>query len=72
MLRALSESGVTINVVNPGLCKTELSRNVGSVTGMIIGIWGFLARTAEAGSRNALHSAVEGKESDASSCEIKE
>ena len=49
VLRVLSESGVAINVVNPGLCKTELSHNVGSVTGMIIGIWGFFGKDGGSG-----------------------
>jgi hypothetical protein len=44
--------------VNPGLCKTELSRDSDSWS-LKAGIW-LLARTAEMGSRTLTHAAVGG------------
>ena len=77
----LAEHGVIINTVNPGLCSTDLIRNIGTtITGWLIKIFvkmmrAFLARTAEEGSRTLLHAAVAGQESHGkylSDCEIKE
>lgn len=57
-------SGVVINFVNPGLCKTELSRNAGPVLQFIFSIFkAFVARTAEMGSRNYLYAILAGPES---------
>ncbi|KAF2791719.1 NAD(P)-binding protein [Melanomma pulvis-pyrius CBS 109.77] len=77
LLRPVSETGVTINYVNPGFCKTELSRNAGFILWAILGIMKiFLGRTAEVGSRTLLHAGVAaGKDSHGkyvSECEIKE
>lgn len=72
----LSKSNVVINVVNPGLCDTELIRNLGLFLNTLIKILRLLfARTAEEGSRNLLYAAVAGEESHGkylSDCEIKE
>lgn len=74
-MHPVSETGVTINYVNPGLCVTELSRHVGFVMRSIIAIARLLlARTAEQGSRNLLHAAAAGKESHGeymSECEVR-
>ena len=77
----LADYGVIINTVNPGLCSTDLIRNVGTTfTGVLTKIFvkilrALLARTAEEGSRNLLHAAVAGQDSHGkylSDCEIKE
>ncbi|KAJ4228010.1 hypothetical protein NW759_004099 [Fusarium solani] len=72
----LSETGVVINVLNPGLCKTELNRNArGFLKYQILMLRLFLGRTPEQGSRTLLHAAVAGTESHGkyvSDCEIKE
>lgn len=76
--RRLSERGsaVTMNYVNPGMCKTELSRNVGPLLRIVfVTVQFFLARTAEMGSRTLLHAAFAGPESHGkyvSACEIQE
>ncbi|KAI0891180.1 putative short-chain dehydrogenase/reductase family protein [Annulohypoxylon nitens] len=72
----LSKMGVVINLVNPGLCKTRLSRNARftmrlqiTVANMLIG------RTVEMGSRTLLHATTAGPDSHGcyvSACEIKE
>lgn len=77
----LAEYGVIINTLNPGLCSTDLIRNVGTTfTGWLTKIFvkimrAFLARTAEEGSRTLLHAASAGPESHGkylSDCAIKE
>ncbi|KAL2680463.1 hypothetical protein Neosp_008064 [[Neocosmospora] mangrovei] len=72
----LSETGVIINILNPGLCKTELNRNArGFMKYQILMLRLFLGRTPEQGSRTLLHAAVAGTESHGkyvSDCEIKE
>ncbi|KAI8662984.1 hypothetical protein NCS56_01103300 [Fusarium sp. Ph1] len=72
----LSETGVVINALNPGLCKTELNRNArGFLKYQILMLRLFLGRTPEQGSRTLLHAAVAGAESHGkyvSDCEIKE
>lgn len=63
-LRPIAETGVTINIVNPGLCITELSRHVAEETRATIEkMRAAIGRTAEMGSRTLLYSAVAGKES---------
>ncbi|KAF2096857.1 NAD(P)-binding protein [Rhizodiscina lignyota] len=75
-LRPVSETGVTIDYVNPGLCKTELNRNSPWGQWLFVEIMKLLiGRTAEAGSRTLLHGATAGKESHGkffSACKIKE
>ncbi|KAK9452819.1 short chain dehydrogenase sol3 [Dipodascopsis uninucleata] len=56
----LEDSSVIINMLNPGLCHSELSRNAG--LGLQIFKF-FLARTTEVGSRTLVAAAVAGKES---------
>ncbi|OLN96435.1 Retinol dehydrogenase 11 [Colletotrichum chlorophyti] len=59
-LRPASEYPVTVNCVNPGLCHSELVRDLDT--------WGFwlmkllLARTTEYGSRTLFHAATQGAE----------
>jgi len=72
----VADSGVIINLLNPGFCQSELTRNVGWILWLRIELFRlWLARTAEAGSRTILHAAVAGEESHGkfcSDCEIKE
>lgn len=71
-----SDTGVIINYLSPGLCRTELSRHVSFQMWMVIAIMRFFfARTAEMGSRILLYAAVAGKEAHGkylSECEIRE
>lgn len=56
----LDGSGVVLNMLNPGLCHSELSRD----GGMVLTIMKFLlARTTEVGSRTLVAAAVAGEES---------
>ncbi len=70
------QTGVVVNILNPGLCKTELSRNADWKGRLIIGTMRLaLGRTAEEGSRTLLHAAVAGPDSHGkylSACEIRE
>ncbi len=72
----ISKCGVIINLLNPGLCYTELTRNLGPALKVYVAVLRFLlARSAEAGSRRLLHASVAGEESHGkycSDCEIKE
>jgi NAD(P)-dependent dehydrogenase (short-subunit alcohol dehydrogenase family) len=52
---------VTINLVNPGLCHSELGRDIPTWTFWLIKL--LLARTTEAGSRTLVHAASQGIES---------
>jgi hypothetical protein len=76
LLYPASKTGVTINYLNPGLCRTELSRNAPISFKILIRImWALLGRTAEVGGRTELHAAVAGPESHGkylASCEIRE
>ena len=76
LMRPVSETGVIINYVNPGLCVTELTRHVSAPVRFMIGTMRrLLGRTAEEGSRTQLHAAVAGKESHGkyvSECQIRE
>lgn len=71
-----SRTGVVMNLINPGLCKTSLSRNAPpAFQTKISSMKEQFGRTAEDGSRTLLHGAVAGKESHGtylSSCEIAE
>lgn len=75
-LADISRTGVAINLVNPGMCKTELSVNTPFGMRMMIKVSNMmLGRTAEAGSRTILHGVVGGKESHGcylGSCENRE
>ncbi|KAJ9143866.1 putative Short-chain dehydrogenase [Pleurostoma richardsiae] len=64
-LLPLSDTGVVINLVNPGLCSTELARESGwTLMRLQIEVMRRLVgRTAEEGSRTLLHGAFAGPES---------
>ncbi|KAK5991305.1 Short chain dehydrogenase FGM9 [Cladobotryum mycophilum] len=72
----VSQTGIILNVVDPGLCKTNLTRNTSFFTS--IKTWlikALLGRTAEMGSRTLLHGISEGEESHGkylTSCDIRE
>lgn len=72
----VAKTGVVLNVLNPGLCSTQLDRNAGFFVKVQISIMrALLARSAEQGSRTLLHAAIAGKESHGcylASCEIRE
>ena len=58
-----SATGVVINFVNPGLCITELDRNVNEETQKALaGFRQQIGRTAEVGSRTLVHGLVGGEE----------
>ncbi|TVY55233.1 hypothetical protein LCER1_G005363 [Lachnellula cervina] len=67
---------VVVNLVDPGLCKTELSKDAPPpLRQHILELQAKGGRTAEVGSRTLLHGAVAGKESHGAllqSCEISE
>ena len=56
----LEESGVILNMLNPGLCHSELARDAGL---LMVLVKFFLARTTEVGSRTLVAAAVAGSES---------
>ncbi|CAM1501274.1 Fc.00g104360.m01.CDS01 [Cosmosporella sp. VM-42] len=72
----VSRTGVVINLICPGLCKTELSRNAPpEFRESLAKQHEQFGRTAEDGSRTLLHGAVAGKESHGcllDSCELGE
>ena len=60
----VEKGGVVINLVCPGLCITELSRNAPEeFTKRLRDMHSLCGRTAEDGSRTLLHGAVAGVES---------
>ena len=75
-LLPVSEFGVIVNAVSPGLCNSELDRNVGTLPKLGIAVMRkLLARTAEEGSRTILQAAFAGPESHGaycSECQVKE
>ena len=75
-LLPLSESGVIINIVSPGLCYTDLDRHAPFLPKLAMGVMRMLlARTAEEGSRNILQAVFAGPESHGSyrsECQVKE
>ncbi|KAI1803531.1 putative short-chain dehydrogenase/reductase family protein [Daldinia bambusicola] len=72
----IERTGVAVNFVNPGLCKTGLSRHGRFLNRLPIVAMGMvLGRTPEMGSRTLLHGVVAGKESHGcylSVCEIRD
>jgi len=76
LIKPVSQTGVVINYVNPGLCETELDRNATPEIKARIGdMRKRMGRTAEEGSRTLLHGAVAGEESHGkylSECVVKE
>ncbi|RDW60301.1 hypothetical protein BP5796_11907 [Coleophoma crateriformis] len=75
-LMPVSRTGVVMNLVCPGICKTELSRNAPPAFRENLAIQHEkIGRTAEDGSRTLLYGAVAGKESHGcflDSCKIAE
>ncbi|KAL7948564.1 NAD(P)-binding protein [Trichoderma barbatum] len=75
-LKPVSETAVIMNVVDPGLCKTELIREMSTLTRAMA--WCsklLLGRSAEMGSRTLIHGVAAGEESHGkylTSCEIRE
>lgn len=60
----VSKTGVVVNLVNPGLCITELARNAPpQFQQRLKKMHAEFGRTAEDGSRTLLHGAVAGKDS---------
>lgn len=59
-----SSPKVILNTPNPGLCHSELSRDVKGIQRVIVdGFLAILARTTEVGSRNFIAAAAAGDES---------
>lgn len=75
-LLPISRTRIILNLVSPGLCRTDLSRNAPQTFREHLKTQlDQCGRTAEDGSRTLLHAAVAGKESHGcylSSCEIAE
>lgn len=75
-LAPVSRTGVVINYIDPGVCKTDLSRNAPpEFRKHLAEMHEKYGRTAEDGSRTILHGAVGGKESHGhllDACEIAE
>ncbi|GFF66927.1 retinol dehydrogenase 12 [Aspergillus lentulus] len=67
---------VILNCVNPGLCHSELDRDIKGLTGYMLRIAkALIARTTEVGGRTLVHSAAAGFESHGqymSECKVKE
>ncbi len=58
----ISKCGVTINLLNPSLCYSKLTRNLDPALNIYLAVLRFLlARTAEAGSRMQLYASVAGE-----------
>jgi hypothetical protein len=72
----ISDSGVVLNLVTPGLCSTDIDRDFSTMSRVGVSILRFLiGRTAEEGSRTLVHAGLSGKSSHGkylSDCEIKE
>jgi NAD(P)-dependent dehydrogenase (short-subunit alcohol dehydrogenase family) len=65
----LSKTGVVIDVVNPGLCRTTLMRDGNLAMKMALRTMNFfIGRSAEMGSRAILHAAFTGKEGHGAWC----
>jgi hypothetical protein len=75
-LLPVSQTGVVINVTNPGFCSTELHRDPPLSMRIFLAVMRFLlARSADMGSRSLNYAVVAGKESHngfVSECTIKE
>ncbi|KAI6781211.1 retinol dehydrogenase 12 [Emericellopsis cladophorae] len=60
-----ADKPVIINSVNPGLCYSDLGRDLKGFAGYFFSaLKAFMARTTEVGSRTLVHAAASGKESD--------
>ncbi|KAK5988472.1 Short chain dehydrogenase FGM9 [Cladobotryum mycophilum] len=75
-LAPVERTGVVINLVNPGICYSGLTRNANMTMWLQVNLARLLmGRTAEAGSRTLLHGLAVGKEGHGkylSECEISE
>lgn len=75
-LLPVSESGVIINTVSPGLCYSNLDRNASLMLRLALAVMRLLlARSTEKGSRNLLQAAFAGPDSHGtycSECQVKE
>ncbi|KAL7934260.1 NAD(P)-binding protein [Trichoderma chlorosporum] len=75
-LKPVAETGVIVNIVDPGLCKTELNHELSPLTRF--GAWCaklVIGRNAEVGSRTLIHGIASGEKSHGkylTSCEIRE
>ncbi|UKZ82536.1 hypothetical protein TrVFT333_010325 [Trichoderma virens FT-333] len=75
-MKPVSETGVIVNVVDPGLCKTELNHELSAFTRFKA--WCaklVMGRSAEEGSRTLIHGIAAGEDSHGkylTSCEIRE
>ncbi|KAK1091199.1 hypothetical protein LTR48_006789 [Friedmanniomyces endolithicus] len=61
-LHPVSDMRVTLNFLNPGLCHSELQRDVPSSFRPLVNIFMLLARTTEVGARTLVHAALAGPE----------
>ncbi|KAK0344211.1 hypothetical protein LTR33_018931, partial [Friedmanniomyces endolithicus] len=61
-LHPVSDMRVTLNFLNPGLCHSELQRDVPSFLRPLVNIFMLLARTTEVGARTLVHAALAGPE----------
>ncbi|KAG9253027.1 uncharacterized protein F5Z01DRAFT_171128 [Emericellopsis atlantica] len=60
-----ADKPVIINSVNPGLCHSELGRDLKGITGyMFSALKAMMARTTEVGSRTLVHAGASGEESN--------
>ena len=69
----MHDDRVVINLINPGLCHSSLSRDFGGLSFTILKL--VLARSTEMGSRTLVHACVAGKESHGrylSNCQVAE
>lgn len=75
-LHPVSESGVVINYVSPGLCITELTRSYApEARAYFDDMQADVGRTAEMGARTLVHGALGGEETHGkyvSECEAKQ
>ncbi|KAK0934131.1 hypothetical protein LTR29_014319 [Friedmanniomyces endolithicus] len=61
-LHPVSDMRVTLNFLNPGLCHSELQRDVPSYLRPLVNTFMLLARTTEVGARTLVHAALAGPE----------
>jgi retinol dehydrogenase-12 len=58
-----SDYPITLNMINPGFCRSELTRDVQGILVYVLALFKFLlARSTEVGSRTLVHAAVAGEE----------
>jgi hypothetical protein len=65
-----------INVINPGMCNTDIDRGMAAETRAVLKVWREqIGRSAEMGSRTLVHGLVAGESTHGkfvSECEVKE